>query len=180
MPIAAIPQGVELRKISAGQKNALDDLLNKQKESTLLQTGIKVLIPSLAIVGVGGAALVVAWSWLKDKELPSPKDVAKDLGGGLVDGGLELVNKVADEIGFKATPKTKEYIQAGDRTIGPLSVCKRWEMDAAEVLTIIQAGNLGVAETITAAIAIKSIAKQMKKEGCDRPTAISQAQWDES
>jgi len=180
VPIAAIPQGVELRKISAVQKKALDDLLNKQKETSLLQTGISVLIPSLAVVGVGAATLVVAWSWLKDKELPSIKETAESIGGGLVDGGLDIVNKVADEIGFKAEPKTQEYIQAGTRTIGPLSRCKRWETDAADVLAIIQAGNLGVAETIAAAVAIKSIAKQMKKEGCDRPTAISQAQWDES
>ena len=52
MPIAAIPQGVELRKISAVQKRAIDDLLKKQKESNILETAVGALIPTLGFVGV--------------------------------------------------------------------------------------------------------------------------------
>ena len=40
MPIAAIPQGIELRKISAVQKRAVDELLQKQKDTSLLNTAI--------------------------------------------------------------------------------------------------------------------------------------------
>ena len=47
MPIAAIPQGVEIRKISAVQKRALDELLKHQKEQSLLQTAMVALIPSV-------------------------------------------------------------------------------------------------------------------------------------
>ena len=36
MPITAVPQGVELRKISAVQKRALHELLSKQRENNLL------------------------------------------------------------------------------------------------------------------------------------------------
>ena len=52
MPITAIPQGVEIRKITAVQKRALDELLGKQKETSLMQT----LIPSFTIVAVAAAA----------------------------------------------------------------------------------------------------------------------------
>ena len=45
MPITAIPKDVELRKISAVQKKALDDLLSKQRENTLLETVISATIP---------------------------------------------------------------------------------------------------------------------------------------
>ena len=38
MPIAAVPQGIELRKISAVQKKAVDELLKQQRESTFLLT----------------------------------------------------------------------------------------------------------------------------------------------
>ena len=44
----------------------------------------------------------------------------------------------------------------------------------------VQAGNLSRVKLVQAALATKRVAKNMKKEGCDRPSAISQAQWDES
>lgn len=178
MPIAAVPQGVELRKISAVQKRALDELLTKQKETSIIQTAIP---SAVVLIIAGGGALAYLFKDEMTGFLKKQVEAAAEVtGGGIVDTVLETVEKVADTVGFKAEPKTPEYIQAGDRVIGPLSRCKRWESDAADVLAIVQAGDLGVAETITAAIAIKGIAKQMKKEGCDRPTAISQAQWDES
>ena len=61
MPIAAVPQGVELRKISAVQKRALDDLLRNQRENNLLETTISAAVPALAFIGVGGAAILVAY-----------------------------------------------------------------------------------------------------------------------
>ena len=82
MPIAAIPQGVELRKISAVQKRAIDDLLKKQKESNILETAVGALIPTLGFVGVATAGIVVAWSYLNDIELPTPKQVAKAVAEG--------------------------------------------------------------------------------------------------
>ena len=189
MPIAAIPQGVELRKISAVQKRALDDLLNKQKESTILKTAIP---SAVVLIVAGGGALaylfkdqILKWAdeqkdelWLEVKK--KVKEAAVATGGGVVDTVLETVEVVADAVGFKAEPKTPEYLTIGDRVIGPLSRCKRWETDAADVLAIVQAGQLTAAQTIAAAVATTGIAKQMKKEGCARPAAISQAQWDES
>ncbi len=59
MPITAIPTDVEIRKITPTQKQALDELLKKQKEGSLLQTAIAVTIPSLAIVTVAGAAVAL-------------------------------------------------------------------------------------------------------------------------
>ena len=54
MPIAAIPQGVEIRKISAVQKRALDELLKQQKDQTLLQSAIVTLVPSFTALTLGG------------------------------------------------------------------------------------------------------------------------------
>ena len=189
MPIAAVPQGVELRKISAPQKRALDDLLNKQKESSILKTAIP---SAVVLIVAGGGALaylfkdqILKWAdeqkdelWLEVKK--KVKEAAVATAGGVVDTVLETVEVVAEQIGFKAQPKTPEYLTIGDRVIGPLSRCKRWETDAADVLAIVQAGQLSAAETIAAAVATTGIAKQMKKEGCNRPSAISLAQWNES
>ena len=65
MPIAAVPAGVEIKKITPTQKKALDELLKKQKETSLLET----LIPSLAFVGVSVAAGVGIWAYLNQESL---------------------------------------------------------------------------------------------------------------
>ena len=131
MPITAVPQGVELRKISAVQKRALDELLSKQRENNLLETTISTAIPALAFVGVGGAALVVAWSYLKDLELPTAKDGAKAVtvaaGDVVSDVVVDVGGAVAKAAGFENDPKTPEYISIAGTMKGPLSRCKRWE-----------------------------------------------------
>ena len=66
MPITAVPQGVELRKLSAVQKRAVDDLLAKQRESSLIENFVTSALPALAFAGVGGAAVLVAYSYLND------------------------------------------------------------------------------------------------------------------
>ena len=61
-----------------------------------------------------------------------------------------------------------------------MSRCKRWETDATEWLAVKQSkGDLGPAESIVAALAAARIIKNMKKEGCSKPSAFTQAQWDE-
>ena len=184
MPIAAIPAGVEIRKISAVQKRALDDLLGKQKDSSLLQSMAMVTIPSLAIVSLGVGALAVIYykdeleTWVKEL----PHTVATAAGGKvaniIVDAGGAVLEAVAPDLA--AQPTTPEYIEAGGRRIGPLSMCKRWETDATEWLSVVQSKpDMGKTETTLAATLGLRIIKNMKKLGCDKPLAFTQAQWDE-
>ena len=185
MPITAVPQGVELRKISAVQKRALDELLSKQRENNLLETTISTAIPALAFVGVGGAALVVAWSYLKDLELPTAKDVAKAVtvaaGDVVSDVVVDVGGAVAKAAGFENDPKTPEYISIAGTMKGPLSRCKRWELDAQDWYEkTYLSGDLSKAETVQAALAAKIIIKAMKAEGCSKPTSFSQTQWNEA
>ena len=60
--------------------------------------------------------------------------------------------------------------------MGPLTRCKRWEMDATTWLEKVQAGNYN---TVQAALAAKRIISNMKKEGCSRPLAFTVAQWED-
>jgi len=181
MPITAVPQGVELRKISAVQKRALDELLSKQRENNLLETTISTAIPALAFAGVGGAAILVAYSYLKDIEIPTAKEVAKAVttaaGEVVSDVVIDVGGAAARAAGFEDDPTTPELFQLPSGKVVELSRCQRWETDATEILARVQSGKLSKSETVQAALATKRVIKNMKKEGCDRPLAISTAQW---
>jgi len=178
MPITAVPQGVELRKLSAVQKRAVDDLLARQRESSLVENFVTSALPALAFAGVGGAAVLVAYSYLNDLKLPTAKEVAKAVttaAGEIVsDVVIDVGGGLAKAAGFEDNPTTPEFLPSG---LGPLSRCKRWEVDAVEIVSRIQ-GGLNEVEKVQAALALKRVIKNMKKEGCDRPTAISIDQWE--
>jgi hypothetical protein len=178
MPITAVPQGVELRKLSAVQKRAVDDLLARQRESSLVENFVTSALPALAFAGVGGAAVLVAYSYLNDLKIPTAKEVAKAVttaAGEIVsDVVIDVGGGLAKAAGFEDNPTTPEYLPSG---LGPLSRCKRWEIDAVDIVSRIQ-GGLNEVEKVQAALALKRVIKNMKKEGCDRPTAISIDQWD--
>ena len=178
MPITAVPQGVELRKLSAVQKRAVDDLLARQRESSLVENFVTSALPALAFAGVGGAAVLVAYSYLNDLKIPTAKEVAKAVttaAGEIVsDVVIDVGGGLAKAAGFEDNPTTPEFLPAGT---GPLSRCKRWEVDAVEIVSRIQ-GGLNEVEKVQAALATKRVIKNMKAEGCDRPTAISVDQWE--
>jgi len=172
MPITAIPKGVELRKITAVQKRALDELITKERGSSALTTAILVGIPSI-IAGSAVLAYVFkeeAQAWYADKKgefVEAIKEAAEKTGGGIVDIVLDTANKV-----FRNNPKTPKVVNGSE-----LTRCTRWAVDATDVLALVQKGNLTKAETVAAAVAIIGIAKEMKLEGCSRPSAISEDQW---
>jgi hypothetical protein len=94
MPIAAIPQGVEIKKLTPTQEKALDKLLKAQRDENTLQTAIRVAIPTIAFVGVAGAAIATTFAYLKDIELPTVKDIVTsggDLVSDLVVSGVDAV-----------------------------------------------------------------------------------------
>ena len=172
MPITAIPKGVELRKITAVQKRALDELITKERGSSALTTALVVGIPSV----VAGSAILAyvfkeeAQEWYADKKgeiVEAIKTIVENTGGGIVSVVLDTANKV-----FQNNPKTPETVNGSK-----LTRCTRWAVDATDVLALVQKGNLTKAETTVAAIATIAIAKEMKREGCSRPSAISEDQW---
>ena len=172
MPITAIPKGVELRKITAVQKRALDELITKERGSSALTTALVVGIPSV----VAGSAILAyvfkeeAQEWYADKKgeiVEAIKTIVENTGGGIVSVVLDTANKV-----FQNNPKTPEIVNGAK-----LTRCTRWAVDATDVLALVQKGNLTKAETTVAAIATIAIAKEMKREGCSRPSAISEDQW---
>ena len=177
MPIAAIPQGVEIKKLTPTQEKALDKLLKAQRDENTLQTAIRVAIPTIAFVGVAGAAIATTFAYLKDIELPTVKDIVTS-GGDLVS---DVIVGGVDTIVGKQQPKTPEFVVTDNGTkIGPIPICKRWETDYVSTLEQIAQGDadspVGV---VVGALVQKNIIKQMKKRGCDRPVTIPASQWNE-
>ena len=173
MGIAAIPPGVEIKKLTAGQEKALDKLLKAQRDENTLQTAVRVAIPTVAFVGVAGAAIATTFAYLKDIELPTVKDIVTS-GGDLVS---DIVLTGVETVTGKQQPKTPEYLPSG---AGPIPICKRWETDYVDVMAQIEEGEAdSITGTIVGALLQKNIITQMKKQGCERPMVIPASQWDE-
>ena len=175
MPITAIPKGVELRKLTAVQRRALDELITKERGSNALTTAILVGVPSI----IAGSAVVAyvfkdeMQTWFADQQdtiTEAAKKIVAGAGEGIVDIVIDTGNKI-----FRNNPVTPEVVQGST-----LDRCTRWAVDATDTLGRIQAGNLTKTQETQAALNLIYIAKNMKSEGCSRPSAISQAQWDQA
>jgi hypothetical protein len=174
MPIAAVPQGVEIKKLTPTQERALDKLLKAQRDENTLQTAIRVAIPTIAFVGVAGVAIATTFAYLKDIDLPTTKDIvagAGDIVSDTIIGGI-------DALTGEQQPVTPEFLPSG---AGPIPRCKRWETDYVTAKeTEAQKGTLGPLDTVFGALTMKRIIQNMKREGCERPVTIPLAQWNEA
>ena len=136
----------------------------------------------LAVLGGIGAIAYVFKDELKTYLADKEEDVITWIKGLPAAGGGVVADAIIslESTLFPQNPVTPEFIEVGGRTIGPLSRCKRWETDATEWLSVKQSkGDLGPAESVVAALAAARIIKNMKKEGCLKPSAFTQDQWDE-
>jgi hypothetical protein len=167
MAIAAIPPGVEIKKLTPTQQKALDKLLQQQRDENTLQTAIRVAIPTLAFVGVAGVGIATTFAYLKDIELPSVKDLVT---GVTVDAGSLVADTITAVVG-RNDPKTPEFTPSG---AGPIPRCTRWESDYVDTIK----DNPGPVESTILAVAQLNIIKNMKAEGCAKPQIIKQSQWD--
>ena len=167
MAIAAIPPGVEIKKLTPTQQKALDKLLQQQRDENTLQTAIRVAIPTLAFVGVAGVGIATTFAYLKDIELPSVKDLVT---GVTVDAGSLVADTITAVVG-RNDPKTPEFTPSG---AGPIPRCTRWESDYVDTVK----ENSGPVEGTILAVAQLNIIKNMKAEGCTKPMSINQSQWD--
>ena len=168
MAIAAIPPGVEIKKLTPTQQKELDKLLQKQRDENTLQTAIRVAIPTLAFVGVAGIGIATTFAYLKDIELPSVKDLVT---GATVDAGSIVADTISVIVG-RNDPKTPEFTPSG---AGPIPRCTRWESDYVDTIK----DNPSPTEVVLLALAQKNIIKSMKREKCDKPSIIPQSQWDD-
>ena len=177
MPITAIPRDLDVRKLTAAQANAVKKYLRETGDKSLAKYAVLVGIPTLAFVSVAAGTGFLIWHYLKDTELPTFQEVAEKAGGTVADIVVGIGGFTARTAGFEDNPKTPEYITFPDREpIGPLSRCKRWETDAQNWLIKVNTGDYNL---VRAAIAAKIIIRNMKKEGCVKPPAFTQAQWDD-
>ncbi len=167
MAIAAIPPGVEIKKLTPTQERALDKLLKSQRDENTLQTAIRVAVPTLAFVGIAGIGIVTTFAYLKDIELPSVKDIVKGAG---VDAGSIVADVITTIVG-RDNPRTPEFTPSG---AGPIPRCTRWESDYVNTIK----DDPSPYETVLLATAQLNIIKNMKAEGCTRPSSIKQSQWD--
>jgi len=171
MPIAAIPQGIELRKISAIQQKAVDELLKKQQESTLWNSAIPSTTALVIAVGAGGIYLFrdEIKAWAKEQTDDLWNAVKEKVVGVVVGAGGGVADLITTVIG-RENPKTPEFTESG---LGPIPRCKRWESDYVDTIRMVQEGG-----SVTAlALAQLNIIKNMKSEKCSRPSSIPSSQW---
>ncbi len=166
MAIAAIPPGVEIKKLTPTQERALDKLLKSQRDENTLQTAIRVAVPTLAFVGIAGIGIVTTFAYLKDIELPSVKDIVKGAG---VDAGSIVADVITTIVG-RDNPRTPEFTPSG---AGPIPRCTRWESDYVNTIK----DDPSPYETVLLATAQLNIIKNMKAEGCTKPSSIPNNQW---
>ena len=180
MALELMPDGKTFKKLNAVQEKALKRYYKRAQDKPLIQD-LSLPIGLAVLGGIGAIAYVFKdelQQYLKDKE----EDVVTWIGGLPRAGGGLVADAIIGLEGalFPQNPVTPEFIEVGGRTIGPLSRCKRWETDATEWLSVKQSkGDLGPAESVVAALAAARIIKNMKKEDCPKPSAFTQAQWDE-
>ena len=180
MPITAFPKDIEVRKLTAAQAKAIEKYVKSSGDKSLGRTALLIGIPTAAFLAVAGGTAFLVWHWLKDKELPSWKDVQVAAGGAVADIITDVGGAAARAAGFEDDPTTPEMYTLPSGNVVQLTRCQRWEYDAQDILEIVQAGGLSKTETVQAVTALLRVAKRMKAEGCDRPLSISKAQWDQA
>ena len=175
MPIAAIPQGIELRKISAGQQKAIDELLKKQKETSLLNTAIPTT--ALLVIAGGAGAIFLFRDEIKTWAASQADDfwnaVKEKVVGAVVGSGRGVADIITTAIG-RDEPKTPASFTDAQGNVLPIPRCTRWETDYVDTQTQIQEGG----SVTLLALAQLNIIKNMKADKCTRPIIIKQSQWD--
>ena len=190
MALELLPDGKTFKKLTAAQSKAMDRYYKRARGAPERFAKMALPVSLIAVAGIGALAYVFkdelkAWvddnvddfaEWLKGL----PKAAAVAAGGGVADAIVTTGAVVTEAVGATGGPTTPEYLTVNGTQIGPLSICQRWDNDAVDWLTLIQAKpNMGKTEKTIAALAAKRIIKGMKDEGCPKPAAFTQAQWDD-
>ena len=172
MPITAIPAGVEIRKITAIQKRALDELLGKQKETSLMQT----LIPSFTFVAVAAAA---AYVYIKrdtiKEELEELEETIRQMAGR---GVTEAFTTFGETVTGVTSPETPTYAPEPGTVFENLSQCQLFEYDIVELFSRME--GAGFWDKFAIGYNLQAKYRGMKKIGCDKPARVPQNDWDKA
>ena len=168
MPLTAIPQGVEIRKLSVAQKRALDELLGKETQGNLLQNAVLVGIPSILVGGI-------AFSFLfKDKLselLPKFEDYIEQIPeatySSIVGQGFDL-GKTLTGVDLSAPTEATTGTIFENQTI-----CERYGYD----LVTLYAKKTNLITAPIVGLQIQQKLKGMKRNGCTKPPYVNSKNW---
>jgi len=177
MPITAIPAGIELRKISATQKKALDELLQKQNGMSVLNTAILVGIPAV-IIGLGAAAFLFKdeiKETVKD-EWENIKSFAEGIPAGILTGSIDAGFGLAKEItGIDLEATTGEAAEIFGPDVG---ICQQYEYDLVSLAQRVDdTPSWNLPAKIALGVGIRSKLKGMKAAGCPKPPFTPSEDW---
>ena len=190
MALTLMPDGKTFKKLNAAQEKALKSYYNRLHDKPLTET-LGLPFGLMVLGGIGALAYIFKEEIKKafDEQEKALVDWIKGLpveAGGLV---ADVIIKAEDTL-FPQNPVNPEFVQLppfvnrdGTTTERPptqFTRCQRWELDANDWHKLAyDSGPLTKTEMTLAALTAARIIKNMKKEGCPRPSAFSQAQWDD-
>jgi len=171
MPIAAIPQGVEIRKISAVQKRALDELLGRQREQTLLQTAIVALVPSVTALTIAGTFgyIYIHRDTIADQYEELKQSFSQGVTQGFTDFGKTITG------GALAADEPSNQPEEGT-VFENLTKCQLYEYDITTLFGRME--GAGFWDKFAIGYNLQEKYKGMKREGCPKPARVSQSDWD--
>ena len=177
MPIAAIPAGVELRKISATQKKALDDLLKLESGNTTFNTALLVGIPAV-FIGLGAAAFLFK-DEIKEtvkEEWENIKSFAEGIPAGAFTGTIDAGFALGKEItGVDLEATTGQAAEIFGPDIG---ICQQYEYDLVSLAQRVDdTPSYRLDQKIALGLGIRSKLKGMKAQGCSKPAFTPSEDW---
>jgi len=194
MTLELMPDGKTFKKLNKTQEKALERYYKRAHDKPLAETvGLPLLAGGIVITGAIGAIAYIFRDEIKttfeeekkqffDWLFSLPKKGVIAAGGGLADVIVNLGDALFTGEGLDE-PLTKENILLNPedsprdyRYAGPYTKCERWGLDADDWLARDQAG-VPWWLIVPHALVLKGIIKNMKADGCSRPTSITVAQW---
>ena len=178
MPLTAVPQGVEIRKLSAAQKRALDKLLESQNGSSTKNTALAVGIPTI-VLALGGLAFLFK-SEIKEnikENWDDLKSFAEGIPAGMFTGTIDAGFALGKEItGVDLTEVTGRATEVFGESV---SLCEQYEYDLVELQQRVdKTPSWNVVAITLLGIGKREKLKGMKKAGCSKPPYINQNDWD--
>ena len=173
MPVIAIPKDIEFRKVTPTQKKGLDKLLQESKTNILQAVAIPTIaLTTLAIVGGTAYIFRKQISDFVEENVDNLTEAVTEKIKGAATGVGDVVSDVIVNVVGRDEPRTPEFTPSG---AGPIPRCQRWESDYVTTIK----DDPGPIETTLLATAQLNIIKNMKAEGCSRPSSIPARQWNE-
>jgi len=178
MPLTAVPQGVEIRKLSAAQKKALDKLLESQNGSSSKNTALAVGIPSI-FLAIGGMAFLfkdeikesIKESWTDIKQFA--EGIPAGMFTGTIDAGFALGKEIT---GVDLTDVTGRAAEVFGEDV---TLCQQYEYDLVELQQRVdKTPSWNVVAITLLGIGKREKLKGMKKAGCSKPPYINKNDWD--